>query len=346
VKVATLKMVLKRALRQPHGLAAFAWRRLMHTEDVDALRLSVKALGYQLARELSGDLEKITVAGEPRMHGISSKACTQADVASPWFVHWCSELHIKPFYHRKLWEFAFTLQAMYEAGLLQQGRRGFGFGCGEEPLPAFFAARGIDTVATDLDPARVAGMGWAETQQHASSRDKLYYPDIVARETFDRHVALAYVDMNNIPVEHDGKFDFCWSICAMEHVGSIELGLRFVKESLRVLKPGGVAIHTTEFNFEDSGHTVDHWMTVLFQRRHFEELARRLAREGHTLVAPSFDVGRGALDGFIDVPPYAFGRGGWISRDHWHDLNVGHLKLAVHGHPTTCYGLIVRKSGA
>jgi len=91
-----------------------------------------------------------------------------------------------------LWEFAFTLQAMYEAGLLQQGRRGFGFGCGEEPCPHFSRAR-IDTVATDLDPARVAGMGWAETQQHASSRDKLYYPDIVARETFDRHVALAYV---------------------------------------------------------------------------------------------------------------------------------------------------------
>ena len=43
-----------------------------------------------------------------------------------------------------------------------------------------------------------------------------------------------------------GSFDFIWSSCSFEHLGSLGEGERFVLEALRFLKPGGVAVHTTE----------------------------------------------------------------------------------------------------
>ncbi len=311
--------------------------------DIHILRLNVKNFGYQLARELAPGLSLIDTSGEPAVRNLISKPTTQADVESTWFAHWCKELQAAPIYHRKLWEFAFALQTLFDAGLLRAGTRGIGFGCGEEPLASYFARQGMDVTVSDLDIDKVAGMGWIETGQHAKSIELAFHPHIVTRELFDRHVRHAFVDMNDIPRFRE-KFDFCWSICALEHLGSIEKGLTFIENSLDALKPGGLAIHTTEFNYLEGHGTVDNWPTVLFQRKHFEALRDRLARRGHTLLGPDFDVGSGPIDRFIDVPPYSIGQG-WLNKETWGSVNQGaHLKLSVGGYPCTCYGLLVRKA--
>ncbi|MDD2723476.1 MAG: hypothetical protein PHH59_05550 [Methylovulum sp.] len=54
------------------------------------------------------------------------------------------------------------------------------------------------------------------------------------------------------------------------------------------------------------------------------------------MLGPDFDVGKGVLDKFIDVPPYALGEG-WLSQDQWSDNNqAAHLKLAIDGFACTC----------
>jgi hypothetical protein len=107
-----------------------------------------------------------------------------------------------------------------------------------------------------------------------------------------------------------------------------------------VLKPGGVSIHTTEFNFMN-GETIDNWTTVLFQKKHFEEMARRLESKGMQVAPLNFDVGSKPLDKFIDIAPYAHD---W-KFDHAPQWRQGanHIKLTADGIPVTCFGIVAFK---
>ncbi len=321
------------------GVPNFAALNLA-VRNLDAAHLSLKYFGYDLARRLAAALpdRRPTAA---RHVGLACKPSTQADMESDWVAHWCGELGTPVLMHRKLWEFSFLLQALHEHGLLRAGARGLGFGCGEEPIPSYLAARGVAVTATDLGEAEAARAGWVGTGQHARTPDHMFRPHLVDRPTFDRLVGLEVADMNAIP-PHLAGFDFCWSICALEHLGSIDDGLAFVENSLATLRPGGLAVHTTEFNIAPDGPTVDNWPSVLFQRRHFTELAARLERQGHRVAPLDFDIGDGPMDRFIDLPPWGHDMPPEWSR--WHG-EPQHLKLAVDGFVSTCFGLIVHRAG-
>jgi SAM-dependent methyltransferase len=312
------------------------WIRL---RDLEHTRLSIKFFGYELARTLAAALPQRTEL-TARHVGLHSKASTQADIESDWCAYWLSELKVPVLFHRKLWEFAYALQAIHESGCLRPGSRGLGFGCGEEPLPSYFAARGVDVLVTDLAPTEAAARGWVDTGQHTSSLERAYRAQLVNRADFDRHVSLRHVDMNAIPPDLR-DFDFCWSICALEHLGSLQKGLDFIENALATLRPGGVAVHTTEFNYLNDEQTIDHWVTVLYQKRHFRDLAEHLRGLGHEVAPLDFDVGDKPLDMFIDLPPYHHE---WTDyqREVWR-IPVQHLKVSFDGFACTCFGIIVRK---
>ncbi len=141
--------------------------------------------------------------------------------------------------------------------------------------------------------------------------------------------------MNSIPCDLDGQFDFCWSACALEHLGSLANGLSFVESSLRTLKPGGVAVHTTEFTL-DEGETIDNYPTVLYQARHLIEFAEDMRNKGYEVAEYDFSAGSGILDRFVDLPPW------------WHEHYIpaqhhAHLKLSVDGFTCTSMGMIIKK---
>lgn len=311
-------------------------------QDMSIIRLNIKNYGYDIARKLQPLLAQIKTEGQPIAQNLVSKPTTQKDIESPWFVYWCREIKAAPVYHRKLWEFAFTLQALYELNMLQDSRSGIGFGCGEEPLASYFASRGIRATITDLEPERAAKMGWAETGQHTASKESAFFPDIVSHDAFESLISHRYMDMNNLP-EFNTQYDFCWSICALEHLGSIKKGLAFIENSIKALKPGGVAIHTTEYNYLSEDKTIDNWPTVLFLRRHFEELAKTVTDAGHEMLGPEFDVGDNIMDKFIDISPYSFEKGWLSSKQYGSSTLASHLKLSVDGFAVTCFGIIIRK---
>ncbi len=305
--------------------------------DMDVIRLNIKNFGYDIAQkfqtELSskneGELSRAKVA-------LKSKLSTQEDIESKWVAYWCSLLKIKPIYHRKVWELCYVPQAIYENCNIDSPLSGIGFGCGEEPLASLFASFGHKITVTDLEPEKSQGLGWVETGQHTDSLDKAYFENIIEKSLFDKHVHLKYVDMNDIPSELNETYDYCWSVCAMEHLGSIKKGMEFVKNSLKVLKPNGVAVHTTEFNYTNAPTTIDNWPTVIFQRRHFELLCNELRKDGYYVAEFDFHAGKNVLDRFIDIPPY--------SLNIWGDINqAAHLKLSVDGFPCTCIGIIIKK---
>jgi SAM-dependent methyltransferase len=311
---------------------------LERVRDLSLMALNIKAFGYDLGRRLAAELP-VGRETSARHVGLQSKATTQADMESDWVAHWCGQLQTPVLFHRKLWELSYVLQAVHEHGHMREGARGLGFGCGEESLPSYLASRGVEITVTDLAPEEAEAKGWASSRQHAGSLDKAYHSIFLDRETFDRRVSLRQVDMNAIPPDLRG-FDFCWSVCALEHLGSLAKGLDFVRNSLDTLRPGGLAVHTTEYNINPDGPTVDNWPTVLFQRRHLEGLADRLRADGHQVAPFDFDYGDKPMDRFIDLPPWSHTLPEAFDRLYGHSL---HLKLGLEGFPCTCFGLIVTK---
>jgi hypothetical protein len=309
--------------------------------DLHNLALTVKFFGYDLARRLAEDLPQLQQL-DPQSINLCSKASTQADLESDWAAYWCGELKVQRIFHRKLWEFAFVLQALWERGMICPDKRGLGFGCGHEPVPSYLASKGVQLTVTDMAPEEARSKGWMNSDQHTTTIDSLFMEHLVDRATFDHNISLRYVDMNAIPEDLTG-YDFCWSVCALEHLGSIAAGLAFVRNSLATLRPGGVAIHTTEFNFLDDSQTVDNWPTVLFQRRHFMQLAAELRREGHDIGELDFRIGDKPLDKFIDVPPFAHDWPKPLALE-WRD-SPAHLKISIDGFASTCFGLIIGKRG-
>lgn len=257
-----------------------------------------------------------------------SECCRAEHFLLPLFEHWCKALKQELRFHRKLWEFVYIVQVLHERNCLMEGARGLGFAVGQEPLADFFASRGVEVLATDLDPTIGAEKGWAETNQLAFDKWSLYR-GICAKSQFDYLVSFANLDMNHIPGDI-GEFDFCWSACSLEHLGSIEKGARFLEESLRPLRPGGLSVHTTEFNVSSDDATVDNEGTVIFRRRDIKAIAARLRELGHEVAPLNFYPGAHALDAYVDLPPYK---------------DDPHLKLRLAGFACTSIGLIITKGG-
>ena len=298
---------------------------------------NVKTVAYELARLRC---EQRGVAAEGRGGPspdteLPSLVCSSVDWSTPWLPYWAARCGVKPAMHRKLWEFAYIAQALRGSGVLRPGARGLGFGCGKEPLASLFVAEGCAILATDLASAEAAAKGWSGGEQHAASLQNVWMPSLCSREEADARLTFRAVDMNAIPSDLDGAFDFCWSSCALEHLGSIEQGLAFIERSSRCLRPGGVGVHTTEFNAEP-GATIESGPTVLFQQRHFESLATRLAGQGVEMQPILPRVGDPFLDGYVDVPPYP------SPSEVGTTLSVLHLRLLIAAHRSTSIGIVVR----
>ena len=233
--------------------------------------------------------------------------------------------HDAPNYHRKQWEDMFIIQALLERGLLEPGKRGLGFAVGQEVLPAMFATRGVEVLASDLAVDQAAGRGWTDTAQHAASLDHLrkpWCPD----DVMDANVTFRAVDMNAVPDDLTG-FDFLWSTCSFEHLGSIEKGLDFVVNAMKCLRPGGWAVHTTEFNLSSNTDTLESPSTVIFRQQDMERLAERLSEIGCVMIN-QFSVNEMEMDRRIDFLP------------HTQDP---HIRLQVNRYVSTSYGFTVHK---
>jgi hypothetical protein len=204
---------------------------------------------------------------------------TASQIHSPVFQQWCAAIDHPVGPHRKLWEWVYIARALECQGALRAGKRGLGFGVGRERLVSAFAARGCEIVATDMAADAAEAAGWTETAQYSGSLAGLNTFGLCPAADFDARVGFRVVDMNAIPADLR-SFDFLWSSCALEHLGSLQRGWNFVLASLDCLKPGGVAVHTTEFNLSSGTHTVERGPTVFYRESDVLELAAELRRRG------------------------------------------------------------------
>lgn len=213
-----------------------------------------------------------------------SRLCTQSELESPEFQRWAKVLrepHMN--LHRKLWEWCFIADVLHKDGMLKNGQTGLGFAVGREPLVSYFASKGVSILASDLDVERASTAGWVGSNEHAASLEILNERKICPPDLFADKVRFQEVDMNNFSAEELGKFDFVWSSCAFEHLGSLEHGLQYVENAMNCVRPGGLAVHTTEFNVGSNDSTHSDGGTVIYRRRDIEDLVSRLGRAGHKI---------------------------------------------------------------
>ena len=265
-----------------------------------------------------------------------SQLCRYETLDSATFRHWAGVLGEPWRPHRKLWELAFICQALEERDMLQPGRRGLGFAVGSEKLPAVFAARGCRITATDLPADDERRNPWAQTGQWVGERDALNAAGLCDAEAFDERVEFRPVDMNHIPTDLTG-YDFTWSTCSFEHCGSLQLGLDFLLRQMDCLKPGGVAVHTTEFNLSSNDKTVADGPCVIYRLRDIEAVCGQLVAQGHTVEPLDVQPGHHRLDRFVDEPPYC----DWFTTP---PPKVTHLRLNLWGHASTSIALVIRKA--
>jgi SAM-dependent methyltransferase len=256
-----------------------------------------------------------------------SELCKAKDWQSDWFRRWCNELREPARFHRKQWEFIYVMQSLWERGCIQKGKKGLAFAVGSEPLPSIFANYACNIVATDIYPEQGKEKGWTTGDQLCFGIESLNKRGLCDDDTLRKQVQYRAVDMNDIPADLK-DFDFNWSSCSFEHLGTIEKGVEFLKNQLKTLKPGGWAVHTTEFNVSSNEQTLDNCDTVIFRMSDIEKLVRELRRMGHKVETLDYSLGGLPEDFAVDVHP------------HKQDV---HLKLQLNEFVVTSIGLIIQK---
>lgn len=173
-------------------------------------------------------------------------------------------------FHRKIWEFNQALYGLRSLRRLAPDATALGIGCGHEELMYFLANRIGKVVATDLyEGAYLGGESAADVLAHPAKYAPFHF----------REDRLEVRQMNALTLQFDaGSFDFAFCLSSLEHFGSEADKLTALREMHRVLKPGGVAVLTTEVVLNRLGRGSQY-----FQR---ETVTRLIGAAGFALDGP------------------------------------------------------------
>lgn len=266
----------------------------------------------------------VTLCDAPLTSPLVSSLAQRRDILS--LSRWANELNNGISSHRKLWEFEYISQTLFEKGMLEPKKKGLGFAVGSEALPALFAKYGVKVTASDLDESNPQSLNWQTHNAHAASIEHLERLDICDKDTFYENVSFIPLDMNNIP-DNINDFDFCWSSCAFEHLGTVEKGRQFIHNTLKLLKPGGISVHTTEYNISSEESFDDVPYQAIYGKNFFDKLQEEITAAGHSFSPLDLRLGNHPDDDYV-APA---GK---------HDV---HMKLMLSGNVSTSIGIIITK---
>ena len=163
------------------------------------------------------------------------------------------KLSSEGFIHRKDWEWALGIIAMRRFGKLNEKSTAIGVGSGTEPVPFYLANKVKHVYATDLYGQND---GWKRAAPSDFPENPKKYAPFPYKED-----ALTVLRMDGTKLEFPSEsFDIAFSFSSIEHFGGDDRknnhsgALRSLKEIERVLKPGGLAVITTEYIINDKEH--------------------------------------------------------------------------------------------
>ncbi len=211
------------------------------------------------------------------------KICTAEDWSKPEFQYVLKNIFKNnASYHRKQWEFITIFLCLTQQGKLHKNSVGASFGAGKEPLiyrllpfVKSFHATDLYSWSTGWDTAK---MGKQDTPMDFLTRN--------APEGVDLDKLMASeMDMRKLKGIEDNSLDFCYSSCAIEHIGHRDDFISHLKEVKRVLKEDGVYVVTTEFLF--NAQTIANKGNYKFNIEYLRDLFTELGLDSLSL----FDAG-------------------------------------------------------
>jgi hypothetical protein len=279
---------------------------------------------FRMAKGWASSLQPGTVSPHALF---GSSLCRMEDLEHPRYHRLCRQaLDREPILHRKQWEFIYIIEKLRLNNCLREGAKGLGFGVGTEPLASYFVSQGCTILATDA-PDYVVDQGWKQTAQHATQIENIWYPRLVDEQLFKDRCSFLPLNMN-IYADIPEGFDFHWSSCVIEHLGGIRQAIDFLLESVQRLAPGGVAVHTTEFNLSSDVDTIDQPGTCILRGSDVNQLVTTIEERGFEMDPVILDPGQHPYNFHVDVPPYR---------------SAVHLRLQLENFASTSLGLIIRK---
>ena len=159
------------------------------------------------------------------------------------------KLNPQGFIHRKDWEWAIGLIAMKRFGKINESSTAIGVGSGIEPIPFYLANKISRVYATDLYEDDES---WKQAAPSEFLKDPKKYSPFPYRED-----ALTVLRMSGAKLDFpDESFDIAFSFSSIEHFGGENHSgaLKAMREIERVLKPGGIAVISTEYILNDKEH--------------------------------------------------------------------------------------------
>lgn len=264
----------------------------------------------------------VIVSGVPTFEFPDSQLVSASQIYEDSFQYWRDQLGWGLNLDRKVWEYTYIVNAISKYFGKLDGLHGLGFGVGVEKIPSLLVKHGCTLTVTDYVPESNKSKGWESTKI-----DDLIFTEILDEDTLRKSAKFIEVDMNDIPDSLSG-YDFLWSTGSLEHIGSRKHGLDFIKSSLKCLKSGGYAIHTTEFTITSKTKGFDSPDLNFYCQNDIENLALELIECGHRIVL-NFNRGDTVADLHVDTPPFHHG-----------------MTLTAHfgNHVITSIGLIIQKS--
>jgi SAM-dependent methyltransferase len=194
----------------------------------------------------------------------TSKICDAADWFDPEVQQVIQEELKEPAkLHRKQWEFAMIFLTLCKLGLLTDQKTGLSLGGGNERVLYSIARHIKKLIVTDLYDNNTS---W----DCARTTD----PDefIKANKPFpvdDEKLQALKMDMRFLDFA-GCTFDFCYSSCAIEHIGDYNDFLQHFNEVNRVLKDGGIYVLTTELQFGE--RTIADQNNFIFEKEYLSRL--------------------------------------------------------------------------
>jgi SAM-dependent methyltransferase len=237
-------------------------------------------------------------------------------------------------FHRKQWEFAMILLALRRAGALRPDAVGLSMGAGKERL-LYAVARSVRrVVATDLYDAQTE---WEKARTDDPDR---YIKEDKPFPVDDAKLQGLRMDMRSLDFE-DEAFDFCYSSCAIEHIGGREDFLKHLSEAHRVLKPGGVYALTTELHY--GSETIEHAHNYYFSPGYLRDLI------GECDFAADPEIDTRIAHHRINYPlPPNLDRLCFDGPDRLAHRVLGeaaHVQLLLGRHPFTSLSVVLKKDG-
>lgn len=194
----------------------------------------------------------------------TSKICDAAD----WFdpeIKFIIEQELKEpaRFHRKQWEFAMIFLTLKKFGLLNNKKIGLSLGGGNERVLYSIAEHVKKLIVTDLYDDNTSWDCARTSDPDEFIKSSKPFP------VDESKIQALRMDMRFLDFA-DKTFDFCYSSCAIEHIGDYRDFLQHLNEVNRVLKDGGIYVFTTELQFGDK--IISDQNNFIFTREYISDL--------------------------------------------------------------------------